>query len=124
MSTSTHAPSATVPPHQPPVAMLRSAVLLMAVGAGGMAAVLRGIHAATGDPVHVLAVAGTGAKCLAIYVPLTFVVEEVALRGALDAHPPIGVSPSLAWRRSRNLAGPAFAHAAIDAVRNGLLLGL
>jgi membrane protease YdiL (CAAX protease family) len=33
----------------------------------------------------------------------------------------IGIPLSLAWRRSGNLAGPAFAHATIDAVRNGVL---
>jgi membrane protease YdiL (CAAX protease family) len=151
-----------------PVAMLRTAMVPMAVGAGGMAAVLGGIHVATGTPVHVLALVATVAKYLALYFPLTFVIEEVAFRGALDAHVHhdgegrswlsavfvsavwglwhlpfttgmalpvlvaellavhifIGVPLSFAWRRSRNLAGPAFAHAAIDAVRNALLLGL
>jgi membrane protease YdiL (CAAX protease family) len=150
------------------VAMLRSAALPMAVGAGGMAVVIGGIHIATGTPVHVLAVLGTVAKYIAIYFPVTFVLEEVAFRGALDAHVHhdgegrawqsavfvsalwglwhlpistgmtfpvlivvllavhifIGVPLSFAWRRSRNLAGPAFAHSAIDAVRNALLLGL
>jgi membrane protease YdiL (CAAX protease family) len=148
--------------------MLLSAMLPMTVGAGGMAAVLGGIHVATGTPVHVLAVGGTVAKYLAIYFPLTFVIEEVAFRGALDAHVHhdgegrgwllavfvsalwglwhlpistgmalpllvaelltvhilIGVPLSFAWRRTRNLSGPAFAHAAIDAVRNALILGL
>lgn len=151
-----------------PVAMLRSAMLPMAVGAGGMAAVLGGIHVATGTPVHVLVIAGTVAKYLALYFPLTFIIEEVAFRGALDAHVHqdgeargwlsavfvsamwglwhlpfttgmalpllvaellavhilIGVPLSLAWRRTRNLSGPAFAHAAIDAVRNAMILGL
>lgn len=151
-----------------PVSMLRSAMLPMAIGAVGMTAVLGGIHVATGTPVHVLAVLGTVAKYLAIYFPLTFVIEEVAFRGALDAHIHhdgdghgwlsavfvsalwglwhlpfttgmalpllvaellavhvlIGVPLSFAWRRSRNLAGPAFAHAAIDSVRNALILGL
>ena len=151
-----------------PVAMLRSAMIPMAVGAGGMAAVLGGIHVATGTPVHVLAVVGTVAKYMALYFPLTFIIEEVSFRGALDAHLHhdgegrhwlsavfvsalwglwhlpvttglalpllvaelvavhivIGVPLSFAWRRSRNLAGPAFAHATIDAVRNALLLGL
>jgi membrane protease YdiL (CAAX protease family) len=151
-----------------PAAMLLSAMLPMTVGAGGMAAVLGGIHVATGTPVHALAVVGTVAKYLAIYFPLTFVIEEVAFRGALDAHVHhdgegrgwlsavfvsalwglwhlpistgmalpllvaelltvhilIGVPLSFAWRRTRNLSGPAFAHAAIDAVRNALMLGL
>jgi membrane protease YdiL (CAAX protease family) len=151
-----------------PVAMLRSALLPMTVGAGGMAAVLGGIHIVTGTPVHVLVVLGTVTKYLAVYFPLTFIIEEVAFRGALDAHVHhggegrgwlsaafvsalwglwhlpistgmafpllvvellavhilIGVPLSFAWRRSGNLAGPAFAHAAIDAVRNALILGL
>jgi hypothetical protein len=151
-----------------PVAMLRSAALPMAVGAGGMAVVIGGMHVATGNPVHVLAVLGTVAKYIAIYFPVTFVLEEVAFRGAVDAHVHhegdgrgwqsalfvsalwglwhlpistgmpfpvliavllsvhclIGVPLSLAWRRSRNLAGVAFAHSAIDAVRNAMLLGL
>jgi membrane protease YdiL (CAAX protease family) len=150
------------------VAMLRSAMLPLTIGAGGMTAVLGGIHVATGTPVHLVAVFGTVAKYLAIYFPLTFIIEEVAFRGALDAHTHhdgdghgwlsavyvsalwglwhlpfttgmalpllvaellavhilIGVPLSFAWRRSRNLAGPAFAHAAIDAVRNALMLGL
>lgn len=83
------------------MAMLLSAMLPMAVGAGG-------IHVATGTPVHVLAVVGTVAKYLAIYFPSRSSSKR---------------SPSFAWCRSRNLAGPAFAHAAIDAVRIALLLG-
>lgn len=150
------------------VNMLRAAMVPMAVGAGGMAAVLGGIHVATGTPVHVLAVLGTVAKYLLLYFPLTFLIEEVAFRGALDAHVHhagegrgwcsalfvsalwglwhlpisgglplpllvlellavhclIGVPLSFAWRRTRNLAGPALAHSAIDAVRNALMLGL
>lgn len=35
-----------------------------------------------------------------------------------------GVPFSLAWRRNRNLAGPALAHAVNDAVRNAFMLGL
>jgi hypothetical protein len=151
-----------------PVAMLRSAALPMAVGAGGMAVVIGGMHVATGNPVHVLAVLGTVAKYISIYFPVTFVLEEVAFRGAVDAHVHhegdgrgwqsalfvsalwglwhlpistgmpfpvlivvllsvhclIGGPLSLAWRRSRNLAGVGFAHSAIDAVRNAMLLGL
>jgi len=41
-----------------PVAMLRSAAVPLAVGAGGMAVVIGGIHIATGTPVELLAVAG------------------------------------------------------------------
>jgi membrane protease YdiL (CAAX protease family) len=36
----------------------------------------------------------------------------------------VGVPLSFAWRRSGNLAGPALAHAGLDAVRNALMLGL
>jgi membrane protease YdiL (CAAX protease family) len=36
----------------------------------------------------------------------------------------VGMPLSHAWRRSGNLAGPALAHSAIDAVRNALMLGL
>lgn len=39
-------------------------------------------------------------------------------------HIVLGVPLSTAWRRSRNLAGPAFAHAVNDAVRNALMLGM
>jgi hypothetical protein len=150
------------------LAVLRSALLPMAVGVLGNAIVLGGIHLATDTPVDVLAFIGTVLKYLAIYFPATFVIEEVAFRGALDSHVHhqgegrgwqtalfvsalwglwhlpvsdgialpllvptllaihcgIGVPLSFAWRRSGNLAGAAFAHSAIDAVRNGLLRGL
>jgi membrane protease YdiL (CAAX protease family) len=39
-------------------------------------------------------------------------------------HVLLGVPLSLAWRRSRNLAGPALAHSVNDAVRNGFMIGL
>ena len=39
-------------------------------------------------------------------------------------HVLLGVPLSFAWRRTRNLAGPALAHAVIDAVRNAFMLGL
>lgn len=39
-------------------------------------------------------------------------------------HVVLGVPLSMAWRRSRNLAAPAFAHAVNDAVRNAVMLGL
>jgi membrane protease YdiL (CAAX protease family) len=39
-------------------------------------------------------------------------------------HVLLGVPLSLAWRRTRNLAGPALAHAVNDAVRNAFMLGL
>jgi hypothetical protein len=48
--------------------MLHSAALPIVIGAG-MAVVIGGIHAATGAPVHMLAVLGTVAKYTAIYFP-------------------------------------------------------
>ena len=39
-------------------------------------------------------------------------------------HVLLGVPLSFAWRRTRNLAGPALAHAVNDAVRNAFMLGL
>jgi membrane protease YdiL (CAAX protease family) len=138
------------------------------IGAGAMAVGLGAMHIVSGAPIDVLTVAGTVTRYLALYFPVTFVLEEVTFRGALDSHVHrageprgwlsavlvsvlwglwhlpvsggmplpylvlelvawhtlVGVPLSLAWRRSGNLAGPAFAHAAIDAVRNGLMLGL
>lgn len=35
-----------------------------------------------------------------------------------------GIPLSIAWRRTRNLTGPALAHAVNDAVRNAVMLGL
>ena len=108
------------------------------------------------------------AEYTALYFPATFLLEEVAFRGALDAHlhhegdsrgwqsailisvlwglwhlpvtsgrslphlvvqlvvvhVALGVPLSWAWRRNRNLAGPALAHAVNDAVRNAVMLGL
>ncbi|GGS10061.1 hypothetical protein GCM10010269_56470 [Streptomyces humidus] len=146
-------------------AMLRSAALPAAVGVVGNLLVLGGVHLATGTSLDLTAMPGSVLKWLAIYFPATFVIEEVAFRGALDAHihhpgegrgrrsallvsalwglwhlpvadgmplsllvPSlliwhclVGVPLSFAWRRSGNLSGPAFAHSAIDAVRNGLI---
>jgi hypothetical protein len=150
------------------LAMLRSAAVPMAVGVGGMVIVLGGAHVVTGAALALPAMLGTVAKFIALYFPMLFLIEEVAFRGALDAHVHhagegrgwqsallvsavwglwhlpistgtslpvaivsvlavhclIGIPLSLAWRRSRNLAGVAFAHAAIDAVRNAFMLGL
>jgi len=39
-------------------------------------------------------------------------------------HVALGVPLSVAWRRTRNLAAPALAHAVNDAVRNAVMLGL
>lgn len=150
------------------LATLRSAALPIAVGASGMAAVFGIVHIATGTPLPAMAALAALAKYTALYFPATFLLEEVAFRGALDAHVhhdgegrgwqsavfvsalwglwhlpvssafplpllvvelvvvhvAIGVPLSFAWRRTRNLAGPALAHAVIDAVRNATMLGL
>lgn len=52
-------------------------------------------------------------------LPLPLQVVEL-----VGVHVVLGVPLSLAWRRSRNLAGPALAHAVNDAVRNAFMLGL
>lgn len=150
-------------------AALSAAALPIAVGAGGMALVLGTVHAVSGTPLSPQALV-TIATAVALYLPATFLLEEVAFRGALDAHVHhegegrgwlsavlvsalwglwhlpvsgglelpfplllvelvvvhvlIGVPLSFAWRRTHNLAGPAFAHAVVDAVRNALVLGL
>ena len=150
------------------VATLRSAALPMAVGAGGMATVYGVLHIATGTPLPAMAAVAALVKYTALYFPATFLLEEVAFRGAIDAHVHhdgdargwqsagfvsalwglwhlpvasgfplpvlvaelvvvhvvLGVGLSLAWRRTRNLGGPALAHAVIDAVRNATMLGL
>ncbi len=150
------------------LATLRSAALPIAVGATGFATVFGAVHVATGAPLPAVAALAAVAKYTALYFPATFLLEEVAFRGALDAHlhhdgdshgwqsamlvsalwglwhlpvsagPPLpllvaqlvavhvvlGVPLSFAWRRSRNLAGPALAHAVNDAVRNAAMLGL
>lgn len=146
-------------------AMLRSAALPTAVGVVGNVLVVGGVELATGTSFDLVTMLGSVLKWLAIYFPATFVIEEVAFRGALDAHVHrpgegrawgsalfvsalwglwhlpvadgmpfpflvlslvawhclVGVPLSFAWRRSGNLSGPAFAHSAIDAVRNGLI---
>lgn len=148
-------------------AALRAAALPTAVGAGGMVLVFGTLHLASGTPLSQGTLA-TIATYIALYFPATFLLEEVAFRGALDAHVHhegqgrgwqsaivvsalwgiwhlpavsglpfplllaqllgvhilIGVPLSFAWRRTRNLAGPALAHAVIDAVRNAFMLGL
>jgi membrane protease YdiL (CAAX protease family) len=52
---------------------------------------------------------------------LPFTLQVLQL---VAVHVAFGVPFSLAWRRTRNLAGPALAHAVNDAVRNALMLGL
>ena len=150
------------------VATLRSAAVPVAVGATGMAALFGAVHIATGAPLPALAALGALAKYTALYYPATFLLEEVAFRGAIDAHVhhdgdargwqsaslvsalwglwhlpvsaglplpwmvlelvvvhvALGVWLSFAWRRTRNLGGPALAHAVNDAVRNATMLGL
>jgi membrane protease YdiL (CAAX protease family) len=51
--------------------------------------------------------------------PLPLMVAELVV-----VHVLLGVGLSLAWRRTRNLGGPALAHAVIDAVRNATMLGM
>ncbi len=150
------------------VGMLRDAAVPIAVGGTGMAAVYGILHILTGTPLPAVAVLAALAQYGALYFPATFLLEEVAFRGALDAHVHhdgeargwhtavfvsalwglwhlpvasglplplliaelvavhvvLGVPLSFAWRRHRNLAGPALAHAVIDAVRNATMLGL
>ncbi|HET7800382.1 MAG TPA: CPBP family intramembrane glutamic endopeptidase [Humibacillus xanthopallidus] len=151
-------------------ATLRAAALPIAIGAGGMVTVYGIIHLAAGVPRQATAALATLATYSALYFPATFLLEEVAFRGAVDAHVHhegeqrgwwsavlvsalwglwhlpvssdvplpfpllvaelvvvhivLGVPLSFAWRRSRNLAAPALAHAINDAVRNAVMLGL
>ncbi len=149
-------------------AMLRSAALPIAVGSSGMVLIFGILHIASGTPLPVVGGGAAVAKYTALYFPATFLLEEVAFRGALDAHVHhdgdargwqsaifvsalwglwhlpvasglpfplqllelvvvhvlLGVPLSIAWRRTRNLAGPALAHAVNDAVRNAMMLGL
>jgi len=67
-------------------AMLRSAVLPTAIGVVGNLLVIGGVQLATGTPIDLVAMLGSILKWLAIYFPATFVIEEVAFRGAVDAH--------------------------------------
>ena len=147
---------------------LRSAAQPIAVGSSGMALVFGMSHIAAGAPLPAAAAVVALAEYTALYFPATFLLEELAFRGALDAHVyhdgetpgrpsaalvsalwgiwhlPVssglpfplqlvelvavhvllGVPLSFAWRRTRNLAGPALAHAVNDAVRNAFMLGL
>ena len=65
---------------------VRSAALPIAIGASGMAVVYGTMHIATGAPLSVAAAVAAVAKYTALYFPATFLLEEVAFRGALDAH--------------------------------------
>lgn len=70
-----------------PTTLLRSAVLPTLVGSAGMIAVLGAVHIVDGNPtLSVPAALAAVAKYTAIYFPATFALEEVAFRGALDAH--------------------------------------
>ncbi len=147
---------------------IRAAATALGTGAAIFVAFLlpQIVAAGTARPLHML---GVGVQSALLYLPVTFVLEEVTFRGLLDSHlhapgesrgwlsalfvsalwglwhlPEelgteslpvlvatllavhclIGVSLSLAWRRSGNLALPATAHALIDGVRNGLQAGL
>jgi membrane protease YdiL (CAAX protease family) len=147
--------------------MLRTAVVPTTVGVLGMSLVLGGAHIAQGVPFEPVQILTTVLRYLLVFFPALFLLEEVAFRGALDAHVHhagesrgwgsallvsavwglwhlpmnhgpmlvtvaslltvhclIGIPLSFAWRRTHNLAGLAFAHATIDAVRNALLIGL
>ena len=150
------------------LAMLRAAALPIAVGSSGMVLTFGILHIAAGTPLPAAAAVAALAKYTALYFPAAFLLEEVAFRGALDAHVHhdgdqrgwqsailvsalwgvwhlpvasglpfplqllelvvvhvlLGVPLSIAWRRTRNLAGPALAHAVNDAVRNAMMLGL
>ena len=151
------------------LAMVRSAALPIAIGASGMATVFGIVHLVTGTPLPAEAAFVAVAEYTALYFPATFLLEEVAFRGALDAHVHhdgetrgwqsavlvsvlwglwhlpvsavhlpwpllvaelvvvhvlLGVPLSFAWRRTRNLSGPALAHAVNDAVRNAAMIGL
>lgn len=52
---------------------------------------------------------------------LPFPIQAIEL---VAVHIALGVPLSIAWRRTRNLAGPGLAHAVNDAVRNGFMSGL
>jgi membrane protease YdiL (CAAX protease family) len=149
---------------------LRSAAVPVALGSTGMALVYSAVHLSAGVPLSATAAVAAVVKYTAVYFPAAFLLEEVAFRGALDAHVHnhrhheqrgwrsavfvstlwgmwhlpvshalplpqqaielvavhilLGVPLSFAWRRHRNLAGPALAHAVNDAVRNAFMLGL
>ncbi len=67
-------------------AILRCAALPTAVGVVGNLLVVGGLQLAGGAAIDLLTALGSVLKWLLIYYPATFVIEEVAFRGALDAH--------------------------------------
>ncbi len=147
------------------LAVLQTAAWAVGIGVVANVVIVGGVQWATGASVEPGALLGSVLVWTATYYPATFLFEEVAFRGALDAHLhhpgeahglrsavlvsalwgvwhlpvsegmpwplliaslvawhiAVGVPLSLAWRRSGNLSAPAFAHAAMDGVRNGLL---
>lgn len=59
------------------------------------------------------------------HLPVTHALPlPLQLAELVVVHVVLGVPLSMAWRRSRNLAAPALAHAVNDAVRNAVMLGL
>jgi membrane protease YdiL (CAAX protease family) len=56
------------------------------------------------------------------HLPLAGRAWPASVLELLVVHVPTGVALSIFWRRSGNLAVPAFTHAFIDAVRNALIL--
>ncbi|WP_256796268.1 CPBP family intramembrane glutamic endopeptidase [Terrabacter sp. Ter38] len=65
---------------------LRDAARPIAVGAGEFVTVYGVLHVATGTPLPTVAALVTLVKYTALYFPATFLMEEVAFRGAIDAH--------------------------------------
>jgi membrane protease YdiL (CAAX protease family) len=65
---------------------LRDAAIPIAFGAGGFATVYGVLHLATGTPLPAVAALVAVVKYTALYFPATFLMEEVAFRGAIDAH--------------------------------------
>jgi membrane protease YdiL (CAAX protease family) len=68
------------------VTSLRDAARPVLVGAGGFATVYGVLHVATGTPLPAVAALVAFVKYTALYLPATFLMEEVAFRGAVDAH--------------------------------------
>jgi membrane protease YdiL (CAAX protease family) len=65
---------------------LRDAARPIALGAGGFATVYGVLHVTTGTPLPAVATLVALVKYTALYFPATFLLEEVAFRGAIDAH--------------------------------------
>ena len=151
------------------VKTFRSALPSMAVGALVVTAVVGVARVLSDAPLRPFEMGATVLVNIALIFPVGFVLEEVAFRGALDAHAhnpgeprswltaiftsglwglwhlptddtglslmavipflllvhcAIGVPLTFAWRRTGNLSGPALGHAFVDALRNGLSVGL